>query len=248
MVFFAVAAVAMAAGAVLLSVDSRRRELPAQLRRDWARAHGMRPTPTDPVRAGKWTHGALAEGGPATARDVVVGEYAGVPLLMLDLMREGRVNAIVLALRAPSTVPVLELRLASAARPTSSATDLLGQVGTRYAFTSDLEAARRVLDEQLIAVADAAGADVDVLWAECGWVLAALPVNAERQRWEETAQVLVRFAERLRAPAAGQGWRVQERLSAGDEPTAPVGEQRAPVGEQRAPVGEQPRGADRPAG
>jgi len=201
------------AGVALLIVDTRRRSARARIRREWAGHHSARYAAVDLVLTGQWRHGLFSRGGAGRARDLVSGEPDGARLYLFDLEQAGVVVATVLALRRPTTSDTtLELRIASStaskgseasqkieAEPVSEAgMDLLGHIGRRYAFTNDLESARRAVDQRLVLLADAAGDDVTVLWAESAWALAALDTTAGPERWDEVAALLGRFADLVR--------------------------------------------------
>ncbi|HTI26697.1 MAG TPA: hypothetical protein VL652_37275, partial [Kutzneria sp.] len=62
--------------------------------------------------------------------------------------------------------------------------DLLGPVGQRYAFVSDLTAARMLITPDLVEAAEEIGGDVTVVWLEDDWVLAAAPPGASPARLE----------------------------------------------------------------
>jgi hypothetical protein len=211
----------LAAGAVVLVVDARRRAARRRARQAWAGHHSARYAEADPVLTGQWRYGVFTRGGSGRARELVSHEHEGSRLYLFDLERGGGVVSTVLALQRPTTSDtVLELRLGSSAASPESAgaesketgsaetgaaevgreagMDLLGPVGDRYAFTNDLESARRAVDQRLVLVGDATGDDVSVLWAEGSWALAALDVNAGPQRWDEVAAILGRFADLMR--------------------------------------------------
>lgn len=211
----------LAAGAVVLVVDARRRAARRRARQAWAGHHSARYAEADPVLTGQWRYGIFTRGGSGRARELVSHEHEGSRLYLFDLERGGGVVSTVLALQRPTTSDtVLELRLGSSAASPESAgaesketgsaetgaaevgreagMDLLGPVGDRYAFTNDLESARRAVDQRLVLVGDATGDDVSVLWAEGSWALAALDVNAGPQRWDEVAAILGRFADLMR--------------------------------------------------
>jgi hypothetical protein len=206
----------LAAGAVVLVVDARRRAARRRARQAWAGHHSARYAEADPVLTGQWRYGIFTRGGSGRARELVSHEHEGSRLYLFDLERGGGVVSTVLALQRPTTSDtVLELRLGSSAASPESAgaesketgfaevgreagMDLLGPVGDRYAFTNDLESARRAVDQRLVLVGDATGDDVSVLWAEGSWALASLDVNAGPQRWDEVAAILGRFADLMR--------------------------------------------------
>ena len=201
------------AGVALVIVDTRRRSARSRIRREWAGRRSARYAAADPVLTGQWRHGVFTRGGAGRALDLVSGEPGGSRLYLFDLEQAGVVVATVLALRRPTTSDTtLELRMASStaskgseasqkieAEPVSEAgMDLLGHIGRRYAFTNDLESARRAVDQRLVLLVDAAGDDVTVLWAESAWALAALETTSGPARWDDVAALLGRFADLVR--------------------------------------------------
>jgi hypothetical protein len=198
-VWFVLAALALVAGAALLVLDSRRRTARSRARREWATARGLRFTAADPVITAQYTFGVFTRGGAGRALDLATGPQAGTTVHVFDLEQRGTVTATVVALQRPAaSATVLELRLNSSDAPQEAGTDLLGPVGTRFAFTTDLESARRAVDQRMVTLADATGADVPVLWGEGAWALAAVSPWAGAQRWDEVLAVLGRYADLLR--------------------------------------------------
>lgn len=212
-------ALVLAAGIGVLLVDARRRSARSRARREWADHQSARYAAADPVLTGQWRHGPFSRGGAGRAHELVSGELEGSSLYLFDLEQGGVLVSTVMALRRPTiSDTTLELRLGSAvasAEPASmdvdelmseTGMDLLGHVGDRYAFTNDLESARRAVDQRLVLLADAAGDDVLNLWAEGGWALAAVDATSGPQRWEGVAALLSRFADLMRLlPPAQQG-------------------------------------------
>jgi hypothetical protein len=208
----ALGVLALLAGVALFVVDARRRSLRGRVRREWAGRHSARYTAVDPVLTGQWHHGVFSRGGAGRAMELVNGEPDGNRLYLFDLEQASSVACTVVALRRPTiSDTTLELRMGSSTAATGSEAsqkieqvtseagmDLLGHVGTRYAFTDDLEAARRAVDERLVLLADSAGEDISVLWAEGAWALAAVNATAGPQRWDEIAALLGRFADLVR--------------------------------------------------
>lgn len=208
----------LAAGIAVLLLDARHRSARARIRREWAGKRSARYTAADPVLTGQWRHGVFSRGGAGRALELVSSESQGTRLYLFDLEQSGVVASTVLALRRPTTSDTtLELRLGSSTASTGAEAaqkieaaplesdavseagmDLLGHVGNRFAFTDDLESARRAVDHRLVLLADAAGDDVSVLWAEGSWALAALAPTAGPQRWEEVGAILARFADVVR--------------------------------------------------
>ena len=72
----------------------------------------------------------------------------------------------------PHHAVVVELWLPSVPFQREHMPDLLGPVGQRYAFVSDLAAARALITPDLVDAAEEIGGDVTVVWLEDDWVLA----------------------------------------------------------------------------
>lgn len=198
-VWFTLAGLALLGGLGLLALDRWRSSARGRARREWAQAQQRRYTSADPVITGQFGHGVFASGGAGRAVDLVAGSRGASELLVFDLQRQGRLVATVVALRRPTdSATTLELRLGSTFARTEAGSDLLGPVGSRFAFTSDLESARRAVDQRMVELADSAGDDVSVLWGEGSWALAALDTGSGPERWEATTEVLARFADLLR--------------------------------------------------
>ncbi|GAB2934605.1 trehalose monomycolate transport factor TtfA [Rhodococcus aerolatus] len=197
--WFTLAGVVLVAAVVVLLVDQRRRSHHTRVRQAWSQASGARHTSADPVITAQWRHGPFAHGGAGRALDLVTSQRWGATLHVFDLEQRGQVVGTLVALRRPvASATVLELRTGDSTPPRESEMDLLGPVGSRFAFTTDLEAARRAVDERLVTLAEEVGEDVDVVWAEGGWALAVLRTSSGPERWEQVAGSLSRFGDLLR--------------------------------------------------
>ncbi|MGH3762365.1 hypothetical protein [Actinophytocola sp.] len=188
-VWFAVAAVLAIAGVLVLLRDralltSRNRE-----RRRWAALRGWQFADSDHVLPTQWSGGAIAFHGGGIARDVVAGSTFTADgrrrVYVFDLESGGRVTAVIAAVQCRRTLPaVVELWLPSAPFQREHMPELLGPVGQRYAFVSELTAARGLITPDLVDATEEIGADIAVTWIEDGWVLAGAPPNASPSRLE----------------------------------------------------------------
>ena len=178
-VWFVVAVVAGVAGAALLLRDrahltSRNRE-----RRHWAALRGWQFADTDHLLPTQWEGGAIAFHGGGVARDVVAGSTFTADgrrkVYVFDLETNGRVTAVIAAVQCRRVHPaVVELWLPSAPFQRDTMPELLGPVGQRYAFVSDITAARGLITPDLVDATEEIGADIPVAWIEAGWVLASV--------------------------------------------------------------------------
>jgi hypothetical protein len=199
-IWFVIAAVAAVAGGALLFVDQSRRTASNRERRRWAGLRGWQFADADPVLPDRWRHGALARGEAGTARNLVTGSLftaAGRRLVhVFDLEQGGRIDSVVVAVhrRLPQQV-VLELWLPTVEFPTDAGLDLVGPVGDRYAFTSDVVRARPFITPELVALADDIGTDVPVAWIEDAWVAASVAVGVSPARVERLLRLLGDLAD-----------------------------------------------------
>jgi len=188
-VWFAAFLVAAVAGLALLALDRAQRTTRNRERRRWASLRGWQFTETDQVLPTRWQHGAIAYYGSGIGRDVVAGSMFTADgrrqVYVLDLETNGKVNAVLVGIRCRrSHSVVVELWLPSVPFQRERMPDLLGPVGQRYAFVSDLTSARMLITPDLVDAAEEIGGDVTVVWLEDDWVLAAAPPGISPARLE----------------------------------------------------------------
>jgi hypothetical protein len=208
-VWFVIAGVLVIAGALLLAVDHGRRTAHQRERRRWAALRGWRFVVSDPVLADRWRHGVIARGGAGMAKDLVVGSLftplGRRPVQIFDHEQGGKVSGVVIAVRRRlhGVDLVVELWLPDRPFPQDPGMELLGPVGERYAFVSNMERARPLITPELVANCDALGEDIPVVWMEQDWVLAAGPAGVSPARLERLLRLLDEIADQLDAVAAG---------------------------------------------
>jgi hypothetical protein len=161
---------------------------------------GWQFTESDHVLPTQWQGGAIAYYGGGTASDVVAGSTFTADgrrrVYVFDLDNGGRVSAVIAAVQCRRKHPVVvELWLPSVPFEQEHMPELLGPVGQRYAFVSDLAKARALITPDLVDSSEEVGADVMVAWIEDGWVLAAAPVNSNPSRLERLLRSLGEIAD-----------------------------------------------------
>jgi hypothetical protein len=210
-IWFVVALVAAAGGALLLWYDRAR---PARRRgngrREWAGSKGWEFTDALSSPPHAWRYGTLRGEGPRAAYDVATGAVPGPGGRRLgcifDQEQDGVTVATVAAVRGTVAVPVaIELRLPESPRPDDDELDNLGQVGRRYAFVSNALEGRRLLTRQVTDAADRVGADVPLVWAEDTWVLASIDPDADPDRVEGLIESLVDVSAAIKEAVEGGG-------------------------------------------
>ncbi len=200
-VWFVVAAVAIAAGVALLITDRARRTAKNRERRRWAALRGWQFAEYDQVLPTKWQRGLLPQYSGAVATDIVAGSTFTADgrrqVSVLDLVVGGRTVAVLVGLRCRRSIATtLELWLPEVPVPHESELDLLGPVGSRYAFVGDVATARPNVTPDVVDAVEEFGDDVTVVWAESDWVLAALePGAADPAQLENALRALGQLAD-----------------------------------------------------
>lgn len=208
-VWFTIAVLAAVAGCALLAGDYGRRTAYSRERRRWAGLRGWRFVESDPVLPDRWRHGVIAQGGAGEARQLVVGKLftAGGrrPVYVFDHWQNGRVGAAVVAVqrREGSAPVVVELWQAEVPYPRDAGLELLGPVGARYAFVTDLTTARPLITPGLVTDCEEVGDDIPVVWLEQEWVLAAAPAGAAPPRLERLLRSLGEIADQVDGAQGG---------------------------------------------
>jgi hypothetical protein len=200
-VWFVVAVVAIGSGVALLIADRSQRTSSNRERRRWAALRGWQFAEVDQVLPTRWQRGILAQHTGGTAVDVVAGSTFTADgrrqVYALDLDVGGKTVAVVVGVRCRRSVAVtIELWLPDVPVPRDSGLDLLGPVGSRYAFVADVASARPLVTPDMVEATEELGSDVTVVWLEDDWVLAALePGDAEPARLERLLRGLGDLAD-----------------------------------------------------
>ncbi|WP_187351963.1 type III secretion system chaperone family protein [Allosaccharopolyspora coralli] len=211
--WFAIAVVALGAGGWLLLAPRQRsdeedtsrrrrsrRSAKSRERSRWAALRGWQFVDTDQVLPSRWERGVLARYSGIVGTDVVAGTTFTAdgrrPVYVLDLDVNGRTVAVVAAVRCHRPVPTtVELWLPDVPAPKDEGLDLLGPVGTRYAFVADSAVARPLITSELVAATDQFGEDVTVTWLENDWALAAAEPGADPEQVEQVLRALGDLAD-----------------------------------------------------
>ncbi|HEU5473014.1 MAG TPA: hypothetical protein VFV67_20400 [Actinophytocola sp.] len=198
--WFTAAAVAGLLGAVLLLRDRARLTSRNRERHRWAALRGWQFSENDPALPTQWTAGAIAYYGGGTARDVVAGSTFTADgrrrVYVFDLDTGGRIGAVIAAVQCRRTHPVVvELWLPNVPFQRDQMPELLGPVGQRYAFVSDIATARGLITPDLVDATEDIGGDIPVAWIEGGWVLASAPPSAGPSRLERLLRSIGEVAD-----------------------------------------------------
>ncbi|MFC4604917.1 hypothetical protein [Rhodococcus kronopolitis] len=191
LIWFALSVIALAGALALLYVDRSRREQFGKVRQIWARAQGYVYSDVDPQLPSRWHRAAMAKQEYLGAVDVVEGTRRGESFLLFDLEDTATVVAVH---RAVGSDVDVDLRLKSTPPPRDSDMNLLGAIGPRVVFATDLEIARRVCDQRMVHFTESVPPQVQMLWSEGAWTLGTLPITSTGRDWDAAIDAVARLS------------------------------------------------------
>lgn len=194
-VYFVIAALALIGAGVLLWLDRTRSDQVHHQRAVWGQAHSFQFRDSDSKLRTAFRRAAMDVPEHVQVRDVAYGVYEGAEAVVFDLDE----TATVIAVRRPAASSVtVDLRYEDVLAPAEEDVDLLGAMGSRVMFASNLDAARRVCDRRMVALATEAPAYLEILWNEGNWALGSMPLTADPERLDVALDTVRRFADLLR--------------------------------------------------
>lgn len=189
--WFGLAAIALAGALALLYVDRTRREQSGRVREIWARAQGYKYSAADDSLPGHWHRAALAKQEYLGAVDVVHGIRRGEEFILFDI--EETATLVAVRRKVGSDVDI-DLRLKSTPPPKDPDMNLLGAIGPRIVFATDLEIARRICDQRMVAYTESIPPHVQMLWSEGEWTLGSIPVGSTGREWDAAIETVARLS------------------------------------------------------
>ncbi|WP_410666937.1 hypothetical protein [Amycolatopsis sp. cmx-4-68] len=199
-IWFVIAAVALVAGLGLLAADRAKEGSRNRERMRWAQLRGWQFVEEDERLPQQWSNGAIGYFGADAAVNVVAGSTftsdGRRPVFIFDIESEGQIPAVVVAVRCNKKhrIPI-EMWLSSVPFQRADMPEMLGPIGSRYAFADDADGARVVITQELVDAADQLGGDVGVAWLEAEWVLASVAPTAGPSRLERLLRDLGEIAD-----------------------------------------------------
>ena len=193
--WFTLSALCFVGAAVLLYVDVDRRRGRSRRRRSWARSHGFDYERESTDILDRWTRGVMSTVGDVPAYNVVLGQIRGEAVYIFDLEEVATVIALH---RKVGTNVVVDLRLKGLKEPRESDIWLLGAIGPRMVYSTNLDAARRACDRRMVTFAHTAPDSAEIMWNEQNWTLVALPIASTRAVWDEGLRTVRQFNDLLR--------------------------------------------------
>ena len=202
LIWFGLSAIALAGAVVLLYIDRDRREQFGRVRQMWAKAQGYIYNESDDQLPSTWHRAALSRQEYLGAVDVVHGTRRGENFVLFDLPES---MTIVAVQRTYGSDVDIDLRLKSTPPPKDSDLNLLGAIGPRVVFTTDLEIARRVCDQRMVTFTESVPPQIQMLWSEGDWTLGSLPITSSGRDWEAAIEAVSRLSGILHVlPPASQ--------------------------------------------
>jgi hypothetical protein len=241
--WFTLSALCFVVAAVLLYVDIDRRRGLGRRRKSWAKSHGFDYEHESSDIIKRWKRGVMSTVGDINAKNVVLGQIRGEAVFIFDLEDVATVIALH---RKVGTNVVVDLRLKGIKEPRENDIWLLGAIGPRMVYSTDLDAARRACDRRMVTFAHTAPDCAEIMWNEQHWTLVSMPVTSTRAQWDEGLRTVRQFNDLLRVlpptPQAAEGQPVARRSGSPSRPLKP-GPQRA----ERSEVPARPEQGRRPA-
>jgi hypothetical protein len=193
--WFTLSALCFVSAGVLLYIYMDRRHNHGRRRRSWARSHGFDYEPESTEIIERWKRGVMSTVGDVTARNVVLGQIRGEAVYIFDLEDVATVIALH---RKVGTNVVMDLRLKGLKEPRESDVWLLGAIGPRMVYSTNLDAARRACDRRMVTFAHTAPDCAEVMWNEQNWTLVSMPITSTRADWDEGLRTVRQFNDLLR--------------------------------------------------
>ncbi len=230
--WFTLSALCFVGAVVLMYVDIDRRRGRSRRRKSWARSHGFdyERESTDILK--RWKRGVMSTVGDVPAHNVVLGQIRGEAVYIFDLEEVATVIALH---RKVGTNVVVDLRLKGLKEPRESDIWLLGAIGPRMVYSTNLDAARRACDRRMVTFAHTAPDCAEIMWNEQNWTLVSMPIASTRAQWDEGLRTVRQFNDLLRVlpPLPHEAEEpVGLRNAAPSRPLAPAG--RAELPQRRA--------------
>src|ERR1700733_5094455 len=205
--WFTLSALCFVGAAVLLYVDIDRRRGRGRRRKSWARSHGFDYEQESTEILKRWKRGVM--------------------VFIFDLEEVATVIALH---RKVGTNVVVDVRLKGLKEPRENDIWLLGAIGPRMVYSTNLDAARRACDRRMVTFAHTAPDCAEIMWNEQNWTLVSMPIGSTRAQWDEGLRTVRQFNDLLRVlppvpQAAGSASTTQSagrRKASPSRPLAPA--------------------------
>ncbi|WP_421842586.1 trehalose monomycolate transport factor TtfA [Mycobacterium sp.] len=226
--WFTLSALCFVSAVVFLYIDIDKRRGRSRRRKSWARSHGFDYERESTQILDRWKRGVMSTVGDVPAYNVVLGQIRGEAVYIFDLEEVATVIALH---RKVGTNVAVDLRLKGLKEPRESDIWLLGAIGPRMVYSTNLDAARRACDRRMVTFAHTAPDCAEIMWNEQNWTLVSMPISSTRAQWDEGLRTVRQFNDLLRVlPPLPQevGAQPSLRSAAQGRPLAPAGRAELP--------------------
>src|ERR1700712_662543 len=193
--WFTLSALCFVGAAVCVYVDLDKRRGLGRRRKSWAKSHGFDFEPESSEIVERWKRGVMSTVGDVPANNVVLGQIRGEAVYIFDLEEVATVIALH---RKVGTNVVVDVRLKGLKEPRENDIWLLGAIGPRMVYSTNLDAARRACDRRMVTFAHTAPDCAEIMWNEQNWTLVSMPIGSTRAQWDEGLRTVRQFNDLLR--------------------------------------------------
>ncbi|MCJ0977814.1 hypothetical protein MTX35_08870 [Rhodococcus sp. ARC_M12] len=213
--WFGLAAIALIGAVALLYIDRSKRDQSGRLRQMWAKAQGYEYRSHDRDLVTRFSRAALSKPEFDVALGVVTGVRRGEEFVLFDVEETGTIVAVQ---RSVGSDVDIDLRPRSTPPPRDEDMELLGSIGPRVVFATDVDIARRVCDQRMAAFTESIPANLQLLWSEQDWTLGSLPLNSSGRDWDAAIDAVARLSGMLHVLPPVRGSAVYGARAGGGEP------------------------------
>lgn len=192
--WFGLAAIALIGAVALLYIDRSKRDRSGRLRQMWAKAQGYDYRPHDRELVTRFTRAALSKPEFDVALGVVTGIRRGEEFVLFDVEETATIVAVQ---RSVGSDVDIDLRPRSTPPPRDEDMELLGSIGPRVVFATDVDIARRVCDQRMAAFTESIPENLQLLWSEKDWTLGSLPLTSSGRDWDAAIDAVARLSGML---------------------------------------------------
>lgn len=192
--WFGLAAIALLGAVGLLRVERSRRDQFGRLRQTWAKTQGYDYDAEDRELVSRFGRAALSKPEFDVALGVVEGVRRGEQFVLFDVEETATIVAV--RRKVGSDVDI-DLRPKSTPPPRDEDMELLGSIGPRVVFATDVDIARRVCDQRMAAFTESVPECVLLLWSEGEWTLGSLSLSSTSRDWDDAIDAVARLSGML---------------------------------------------------
>nr|WP_042938390.1 hypothetical protein [Rhodococcus sp. AW25M09] len=224
--WFGLAAIALIGAVALLYIDRSKRDRSGRVRQMWAKAQGYDYRPHDRELVTGFSRAALSKPEFDVALGVVTGVRRGEEFVLFDVEETGTIVAVQ---RSVGSDVDIDLRPRSTPPPRDEDMELLGSIGPRVVFATDVDIARRVCDQRMASFTESIPENLQLLWSEKDWTLGSLPLTSSGRDWDAAIDAVARLSGMLHVLPPMRGSAIYGARAGGGEPGRDRGDPGRPL-------------------